>query len=253
MFAGHPKAIYYEAHPANFNPNVRRLETIKYIVLHYTGNIGDTALNNAKYFHDNAVLSSAHYFVSDNDIYQAVPENHAAYAVGLGSRNKPWIPNPPMFKVITNNNSISIEMCGSKNKREASNETKETAAKLTVDLLNKFKLTPAAVYRHYDVTGKKCPAWCVDDKMKWLYLRMKIANIFYGEGDGEMLDNDENYQVFKRFMDRYLTERRAMPADWEVPYMHWAQINGLIKDGGAKGFLTRGELAAVLQRMNGQK
>lgn len=68
-----------------------------------------------------------------------------------------------------------------------------------------------------------------------------------------MLDNDENYQVFKRFMDRYLAERRAMPADWEVPYMHWAQINGLIKDGGAKGFLTRGELAAVLQRMNGQK
>ena len=35
----------------------------KYIVIHYTANDGDTAVNNGNYFKNNAVKASAHYFV----------------------------------------------------------------------------------------------------------------------------------------------------------------------------------------------
>ena len=47
---------------------------IKYIVLHYTGNDGDTAENNAKYYASTVVKTSAHYFVDANSVYQSVPD-----------------------------------------------------------------------------------------------------------------------------------------------------------------------------------
>ena len=37
------------AHKSNYGPT-RPLSNIKYIVIHFTGNKGDTALNNCKYF-----------------------------------------------------------------------------------------------------------------------------------------------------------------------------------------------------------
>ena len=48
----------------------RDTSDIKYIVIHYTGNNGDKAVSNAKYFHNNEVGVSAHYFIDENEIYQ---------------------------------------------------------------------------------------------------------------------------------------------------------------------------------------
>ena len=39
-----------------------------YIIIHYTGNDGDTALNNATYYHRDTPKTSAHFFVDDKDI-----------------------------------------------------------------------------------------------------------------------------------------------------------------------------------------
>lgn len=248
------KAIFMQAHKDNFNPNVRALNSIRYIVLHYTGNTGDTAKNNAVYFRDNVVKASAHYFINDSTIYQSVPDNHAAYAVGLGSRTEPYFKWPSMWNTITNSNSISIEMCGSKSSSEASQETKDTAAKLAADLCEKYGLTPSCVYRHYDVTGKSCPRWAVDDNLKWLEITLAINKEFYHTDEKEeeqvfILETPENYAVFCRWMDRYLEERAAMSADWEAGAMEFCKQRGLINDGRPKSAVTRGELATVLQRM----
>ena len=51
----------------------RSTSNIKYIVIHYTGNDGDTDENNSKYFKNNIVKASAHYFVDDDSITQSVP------------------------------------------------------------------------------------------------------------------------------------------------------------------------------------
>ena len=39
----------------------RTASGIRYIVIHYTGNDGDTAMNNAKYYAGSVVKTSAHY------------------------------------------------------------------------------------------------------------------------------------------------------------------------------------------------
>ena len=50
----------------------------KYIVVHYTGNVGDTAKNNAVYFKYINRNASAHYFVDENEIYQVVEDDNIA-------------------------------------------------------------------------------------------------------------------------------------------------------------------------------
>ena len=51
-----------------YNYTKGRVKPIKYIVLHYTGGNGDTALGNCKYFLGLNRNASAHYFVDDKSI-----------------------------------------------------------------------------------------------------------------------------------------------------------------------------------------
>ena len=53
-----------------------------YIVMHYTGNLTDTAKNNANYFRDADRGASAHLFVDESDVYEVVSLNDTAWAVG---------------------------------------------------------------------------------------------------------------------------------------------------------------------------
>lgn len=241
------------AHPANYNRNPRPYKAIKYLVVHYTGNIGDTAKNNCVYYASNMLNASAHFYVDDNSVYQSVYTNYAAYAVGLGKMKKPYIPHPPMYLKITNYNSISVEICGSSKSREGSDRCKTLAAKLCAELLREYSIPPANVYRHYDVTGKSCPAWAVEDPLKWLDFKKTVLEYYYQEGeDDQMLDNEANYAVFKSFMKRYDAEKAASAAtqDWEKSAMTYVEGRGLITGGRPHSDVTRGELAVVLQRMN---
>lgn len=140
-------------------------KNIKYIVIHYTGNDGDTAKNNGKYFKNNVVKASAHYFVDDDIIVQSVPDNRIAWSVG-GSK---WNNNGgKYYGKCTNSNSISIELCDvvKNGKVYPSKKTIENAIELTKELMKKYDIDADHVIRHYDVNGKTCPAYWVDDK-KW--------------------------------------------------------------------------------------
>lgn len=249
------KATYIEANAKNFSQSVRKLTDIKYIVFHYTSNTNDTARNNAIYFRDNVVQASAHFFVRDDSIYQSVPINHAAWAVGLGSMKKPYFEWPSMWKKINNNNSVSIELCGSATGPEANDKTKQTGAKLAADLMDKLCLTPACLYRHYDVTGKPCPKWAVDDPAKWLELKLMTSKEFYGEEEKDimaLLDNAENYAIFKTWMTRYMQELAdAAPDDWEMGPMDKAKSLGLMDGTRPHSYVKRSELATVLTRLDG--
>lgn len=90
----------------------RNASQIRYLVYHYTGNDGDKAANNAKYFQNNIVKASAHYFVDDTTVWRSVPDLKVAWSVG-GSKyaNAHKTGGGTMYGVITNTNSLSIEMC----------------------------------------------------------------------------------------------------------------------------------------------
>ena len=65
------------SNPKNYGYK-RPISSIKYIVIHYTSNDGDTDEANANYFKRNVGVSS-HYFVDDDSITRSVPDNYVAY------------------------------------------------------------------------------------------------------------------------------------------------------------------------------
>ena len=151
----------------------RNTNLIKYLVYHYTANDGDTDENNAKYFHNNVVKASAHRFVDDDSVTISVPDNYVAWHCGGGLQGSK---GHTYYKKCTNTNSIGIEMCDTKRngKYEVTPKTRSNAIALGKELVKKYGIKKENVIRHYDVTGKNCPAYFVKDEEAWIKFRNEI-------------------------------------------------------------------------------
>ena len=151
----------YPANAGNVG-GTRAASGIRYIVIHYTGNDGDTAMNNAKYYAGNVVKTSAHYFVDEKEIVQSVDDLRVAWAVG--GKKYPSCPQTgggTLHGRCLNANSISIELCDAKKDGvyAPSAKTVAQALELTKVLMKKYNIPASNVIRHFDVTGKLCPAY----------------------------------------------------------------------------------------------
>lgn len=157
--------------------SIRPLSQIKYIVWHYTANDGDSDENNGKYFAGANRNASAHYFVDDDSITISVPDNYVAWSVG-GKKysNTNVTGGGSLHGICTNANSISIELCDSVKNGvyEATEKTLVNAIELTRDLMKKYNIDINHVVRHFDVTGKVCPAYFVDNT-KWANMKDRIS------------------------------------------------------------------------------
>lgn len=132
----------------------RNKKNVKYIVIHYTGNKGDTAKNNALYFKNtNTREAGAHFFVDGKgEVYKSVNMNRTAWAVG-GSKYA-GTKGGSYYGKCTNSNSVSIELCDCmKNYTEKQAE----AVKDLVKYIRKHCPNAKTVIRHWDVNGKECP------------------------------------------------------------------------------------------------
>ena len=142
----------------------RSTSNIKYIVIHYTANDGDTDEANANYFASRIIKASAHYFVDGDSVTQSVPDNYVAWSVG-GSKynNCKTTGGGKYYTKCTNSNSISIELCDTKKdgKIYPTKKTINNAIELTRKLMKRYNIPSTNVIRHFDVTGKTCPVyWC---------------------------------------------------------------------------------------------
>lgn len=161
--------------PNSSNYRRGRSGSIKYIVIHYTANKGDTALNNVTYFANNSGISaSAHYFVDENYIYTSVPVKDTAWHCGggrQGSNGGKWLGK------CTNTNSIGIEMCLWDRAGRIRTGTIDNTIELTKHLMSKYGIPVENVIRHYDVTGKSCPRpFATDNNSYWNDFKKKISS-----------------------------------------------------------------------------
>lgn len=155
------------AHPSNYS--IGRSSEIKYIVIHYTANNGDTANGNCNYFSSANRYASAHYFVDENKIVQSVLDENTAWSVGA---------NIYKHSYCRNSNSISIEMCSRKDSYGnyyIKPETVNNTIKLTKYLMEKYNIPVKNVLRHYDVTGKMCPKPFVVDESLWTNFKNNLV------------------------------------------------------------------------------
>jgi len=171
------------------NYRAGRTDNIKYIVIHYTGNSGDTAKNNADYFAREANLqASAHYFVDANEIWQSVKDTDTAWSVGDGGGKYG----------ITNANSISIELCDFVKWNDFVVKNSLVLVRL---LMEKYSVPIERVVRHYDASRKLCPLPMVDDTVSWdMYKNFIIKEVeemkfkTYGEIDDKFGKEKDEFE-----------------------------------------------------------
>lgn len=133
--------------PIAYNYSKRR-DNIKYIVIHDTGNKrkGAGAIAHYKYFNGGNRNASAHYFVDDSNILETVEVSLASWHCGDGKGRKG----------VTNQNSIGIEICV--NEDSDFNMAMLQAIELTRFLKDTYRIEKKNIIRHYDASGKICPA-----------------------------------------------------------------------------------------------
>ena len=140
-----------------------KVNKITGIVVHYTANPGATAMDNRNYFEglkDSHMTSVSSNFIVglEGEIVQCVPTWEVAYA--SNSRNM---------------DTVSIECCHPDETGKFNEKTYESMVDLCAWLCLKFDLDQEDVIRHYDVTGKNCPKYFVEDEEAWKTFKEKIG------------------------------------------------------------------------------
>lgn len=146
------------------------LDQVNGIVIHYTGNPGTTAQQNRSYFEGLAesqiTKASSHFIVGlSGEILMCVPLDEIAYA--SNERNA---------------DTISIECCIDNEAGRFTEKTYDALVELTAWLIGKYDLTMEDVIRHYDVTGKNCPKYFVENESAWDDFKIDVAKYIENYG-----------------------------------------------------------------------
>lgn len=132
-----------------------KVKKVKKIVIHYLGNPKTTAQENHDYFESlkdlkDVSMSSNFVIGIEGEIIECVPAGEIAYASNE-----------------MNDKSVSIENCHIDESGRFTEATYESCVHLTAYLVEEFQLDREDIIRHYDVTGKECPLYYVENEDKW--------------------------------------------------------------------------------------
>lgn len=141
----------------------KELREVNAIVIHYVANPGTTAKQNRNYFEglkdSKATSASSHYIVGlDGEIIQCIPLNEISYA----SNDR-------------NSDTIAIECCHPDATGKFNDKTYDALVLLTAALCKTYNLSPEKdIIRHYDVTGKLCPLYYVENEDEWYGFKLAV-------------------------------------------------------------------------------
>ena len=133
-----------------------RLTRVNAIVIHYVGNPGTSAAANRSYFQGLAesgeTSASSNLIVGlEGETLLCVPLNEVAYC--SNDRNR---------------DTVSVEFCHPDDTGEPTQATYDALVRLTAWLCELYGLDPETdVIRHYDVIGKECPRYYVQNEDAW--------------------------------------------------------------------------------------
>ncbi len=134
----------------------KKLDEVNGIVVHYVANPGTSAEANRSYFaglaQSKATYASSNFIIGlEGEVIQCVPADEVAYA----SNNR-------------NSDTLSIECCHPDETGVFTYPTYRSLVKLCADICIGFELDPETdIIRHYDITGKMCPLYFVENENEW--------------------------------------------------------------------------------------
>lgn len=139
---------------------------IQNIVVHWVGNAGSSAIGNRNYFNSLATshktAASSHYIIGLNgEVIRCIPENEVAFHSGSYSMNR---------------KSIGIETCHPDWNGKFADSTYNSLVELCADICRRYGLNANNIIRHYDVTGKDCPRYYVQNQAEWIKFKNDVAS-----------------------------------------------------------------------------
>ena len=147
------------------------IDQVEGVVIHYTANPGTSAENNRSYFEglkdSHLTHASSHYIIGlDGEIIQCIPLSEQAYA----SNDR-------------NHDTISIECCHPDDTGRFNEDTYDSLVHLVSWLMGEYDLESEDVIRHYDISGKSCPRYYVENPDKWDLFKQDVEDYIntYGE------------------------------------------------------------------------
>lgn len=155
----------------------RAYDDVKYVVIHYTGNSGDSSTGNASYFSPqggNARTAGAHFFVDKEGItFKSIPINRTAYAVGGFFTQKGNAGR--YYKKCINSNSVSIELCDYV--KGYPSKAQMQSVMLLIKMIQRYCPNAKTIVRHWDVNGKCCPDAMIGTNNKnWKKFKKELKN-----------------------------------------------------------------------------
>ena len=139
-------------------PAVTRHE-VNDIVIHYVANVkAPTAMQNRNYFDnladqtgEDAASASSHFVIGvEGEIVQCVPVSELSYTSNY-----------------RNIDTVSIECCHPDETGKFTQATYDSLVRLTAWLCDETGISRKHVIRHYDVNGKACPLYFVENEDAW--------------------------------------------------------------------------------------
>ena len=145
--------------PNEYSRPQNSLKKVNSIVVHYTANPGTTGEANRNYFENLSIKkttsASSHFVIGlDGEIIQCIPLDEISYA----SNDR-------------NYDTISIECCHPDETGKFNDKTYESLIALLSFLCGEYRLEVDDIIRHYDVSGKNCPLYYVDNEDAWNKLK----------------------------------------------------------------------------------
>jgi len=173
----------------------------QYIVIHETGNVssGANAQMHYKYWNTNInAQSSVHFVVDDKEVIQLAELSWRCWHVGDNKRHSS----------IVNGNSIGIEICV--NADGDYTKARQNAIELVKYLMPILKIDADHVVRHFDSSGKHCPATMLDKPELWVDFKNQLQPVMaYLEALKiccKEVGLDESYWTAKQDIDKYFDD-----------------------------------------------
>ena len=218
----------------------RALNSVKYIVIHYTGNDNDTALANCNFFkNSNTRSAGCHWFVDRSGaVYQSIDMKRIAWSVGGFFTQANGAGS--YYKKCTNTNSVSIEMCDVKSQEPSGAQV--AAIKKLVAYIQSECPNAKTIIRHWDVNGKSCPARMTGtNNEKWNTLKAQITG-------SASITNTSSTATQKPAQQTNTTTPKPTPAShFHVGSVYTTQVSDLnVRTGAGTGYRkkSRSELTA---------
>ena len=144
--------------------------TIKYLAIHYTAGASSASgrAKGMKSSWEKSKRASADFGVDDTTMVQFNPDPKNYKCWSVGDNKNPYSGGGRLYKIATNANTISIEICSNLKSGTSASKTNHegwyfteaalnNAVRLAKILMKKYNIPLDRVVRHYDISGKVCP------------------------------------------------------------------------------------------------